>query len=772
MDADSLPFTEPIASTSRAVVTLAYKEPEEDNEQPDAFTDPANLVLYDRAWSECNTKIQTTLSSLHDASLDEIVSFVHSTSSAGHSLYSALSGKVPLPTGLIVGASPGSSSLLFSSLIRLLSRPSTSSADTAPPPCLVSRVSSRDCSNIKNALRSVIGGFIGGAANVELDEEDEDEMEVASGPATIKSALLVPEDMLNLKAWYEHRYAKSDAGAAPTLAILIEDLEAMDGKVLTQLIETLSIYTSTLPLVLLIGIATTSTALYSLLSRKTSNLLSTRDSFVDPGVGAFNALVRGVFVDWAEVPLGLGTKAYGEMWRTFEDLHQSIDATVSFIQYLYMSHFTSSPLAALTLPPSSASDSSALTPAVLEALRALPSLSSAPPSADTLTLLSPTSSPSEDVLPALSALREARLEWARERAIAFEALTMAMEFWEKRRPMEVLLLGVLGEEGKAVEKWVDEVGGLILQASSSKLPTFLRTLTSRLSSYLSAHAFPTSSSSSPLLSFLTAQLSTLDPILSAPRPSGRTNLVNSNLAGGLAGFAAAVGGGGGARNGETDADRAFSRVARETSEGWKERVRSALKPCTDLPLHELWFTNDSSAMKRFHPAPLPLLFRTLSKFDPLSSTSRSSPPPPSSAAANPEEGDQVPHDLAVAYRVYAETHASGRLVNLGEWWAGFEIGVGEEPEEGAEAMRGVGKRKASGGGGGRGGKKARRDEDDEAEEDEGEDDDEDEEDEEEDEGGPARRKQARFLRAVGDLAHLGFLHPTTYRPEHVLKSVY
>lgn len=48
---------------------------------------------------------------------------------------------------------------------------------------------------------------------------------------------------------------------------------------------------------------------------------------------------------------------------------------------------------------------------------------------------------------------------------------------------------------------------------------------------------------------------------------------------------------------------------------------------------------------------------------------------------------------------------------------------------------------------------------------------EDSEDEDEDEG-PERRKQARFLRAVGDLAHLGFIHPTTYRPEHVLKSVY
>lgn len=79
----------------------------------------------------------------------------------------------PLPTG----ASPGSSSLLYSSLVRQLSGTASGDSDAAASsrPCLVSRLTSRDCSNIKNALRSLIGGFIGSDLDVELeDDEDED----------------------------------------------------------------------------------------------------------------------------------------------------------------------------------------------------------------------------------------------------------------------------------------------------------------------------------------------------------------------------------------------------------------------------------------------------------------------------------------------------------------------------------------------------------------------------------------------------------------------
>lgn len=186
---------------------------------------------------------------------------------------------------------------------------------------------------------------------------------------------------------------------------------------------------------------------------------------------------------------------------------------------------------------------------------------------------------------------------------------------------------------------------------------------------------------------------------------------------------------------------------------------------TNLPRHP----------QRFNPATLPSVFRTFAKADPYSDPNYVEPPqdPSLPAAETP-----LPLDLAVAYRTYAESHPSGRLANLGEWWASFELQAADEPEEGGGQggrKNGSTKRNGQGKATGKVKKRARREEEEremaEEEEEEEEEDDEEEEEDDNDEG-PLRRKQARFLRAVGDLAHLGFLHPSTYKPEHVLKSVY
>ncbi|BGP29911.1 Origin recognition complex subunit 3 [Rhodotorula toruloides] len=742
MDADETPWTEPIASTSRAVFTLPYKANDAQEQARADFADAAALEAYRSAWTECNGKVQATLSSLHDASLDQIVAFVRTAADGGDSLYTALSGRALLRTGLIVGASPGSSSLLYSSLVRQLTRPAPANSSSPRRPCLVSRLASRDCSNTKNALRSLIGGFIGSDIEIEADEEGEEEDQHIGGPATLKSALFVPEDMLNLKAWYEHRFGKKDSENAPTLVLLLEDLEAMDGKVLTQMIDTLSHYVDTLPLVFLVGIATTVDAIYSLLSRKTANKLDASSFFVDPGVSAFNALVRGVFVD-SQPPLSLAPKLYTEMWRTFEDLHHSVDATISFIQVAYMTHFTSQPFASFTGPASASPPQ----PTSLEALRTLPSVISAPDFA--ATILDLATSPAA-ILSEIENCRRAVSMWHAERSVAFEALLATMDFWEKRKPMETMLAMVLGEGGeKGLTKTVDDLCSLVLQASSTKLPLFLSFLLDRLSAFLASRpALPTD-----LVDFISCQQIVLLPILDAPRPTGRSTLFNSHVAGGLALPGMGVGGGA-----ASDLDKQFSKVAKEAAEGLKSRLKTALRPCTDLLLHEVWFANDPTVMKRFHPTPLPSLFRTLSRLDPFSDPSYQ---------PDPSEPPPVMHDLIIAYRTYAETHPSGRLANLGEWWGGFELQAADEPKKDDEA----GESAADGDNGkqANGKKRVRNGADADSEE---KDEDGEESESEEEDVGPARRKQARFLRAIGDLAHLGFIHATTYKPEHVLKSVY
>lgn len=103
------------------------------------------------------------------------------------------------------------------------------------------------------------------------------------------------------------------------------------------------------------------------------------------------------------------------------------------------------------------------------------------------------------------------------------------------------------------------------QASSAKLPNYLRAVLSRLETLaMTPEEAASTSRTNELQSFLAAQLSALEPILAAPRPAGRSTLFNTNLAG-----AFSIPGMGNALK----VDQDFSRLAKETAEGLKQRLR-------------------------------------------------------------------------------------------------------------------------------------------------------------------------------------------------------
>lgn len=113
--------------------------------------------------------------------------------------------------------------------------------------------------------------------------------------------------------------------------------------------------------------------------------------------------------------------------------------------------------------------------------------------------------------------------------------------------------------------------GIRSQASSAKLPNYLRAVLSRLEA-LATTTEEAASTSKPkpneLQSFLAAQLSALEPILAAPRPAGRSTLFNTNLAG-----AFSIPGMGSA----SKVDQDFSKLAKETAEGLKQRLRYVVR---------------------------------------------------------------------------------------------------------------------------------------------------------------------------------------------------
>ncbi|KAI5479599.1 origin recognition complex subunit 3 [Pseudohyphozyma bogoriensis] len=716
MQQEDLPFSEPVASTSRGVYTLSYRPPDDSDDEFEDFDQNAGYQLYSQAWTATSQRIQETLSTLHDASLDSIVRFVHpppASLSSTPTLLSRLSSSKPLKTGLIIGVSPGSSSHFFTALCRQLVAPQSASdddADEAPSECLVSRITSRDCGNVKNALKALMGGFM---RNV-VDAEDEE-----------------VEEVVEELSW------TGDTASNPRLIALLEDLEATDPKVLAQLIDVLSQYSQTLPLTFLIGIGTSPNALHESLLRRSMNLLETERFFVEPGIGTFNALIRGVFIDW-DAPLALGPKAYTYLLNSFVDMHHSIEATVSNIQYLYLHHFTTKPYAVLSLSPSDPS-SFTLTSDLkstlldLDSIQDLQSQSSSDPLIQSLSSNSKSPDRTSLFLEEVTECRVARVRWQRllkEGLVVVEAMQEAYEVPVESldRVLKKVADGEARTKGKEkdLKAGLDKLLGMVRQSTSQKFSNLLTIVTSTLESL--AQLEP--STPTDLLSKLSSVKDRLDPLMKGPKSNGRKNLVNVNTLGSEMLNPGA-------------ADREFTKLVSEVV----DTLREGFFPTTDLTLHELWFCNDVEPLRQFHPSFQPEYTKKLQAADDVE--------------VNEE---QAPPDVAVAYRLYRET---GKSINLGDWWTSFEQTAPDEPDAEEEEEEG----KRTDGANGRAQRRKRAREEDE-EEDEDEEGDEDEESEAEAEEDATRRKQARFLRAVGDLAYVGFLQPTSRKAEHVVKSVF
>lgn len=194
-----------------------------------------------------------------------------------------------------------------------------------------------------------------------------------------------------------------------------------------------------------------------------------------------------LFIDW-QAPLALSPKVYDNLWRTFDDLHHSIDATISFIQVsahreaeyagarsgrreadsgpaqnTYMSHYTTSPAHSLhPIVPKASSPGSKDTQAALQDLQSLEcygAISTEGRSADEV----------------LRAAREGYAEWQAARKEAFHVLVRSMEFWDKRKPLESTLSAVLGEGdgGRGLVRTVDELCNLVLYVRSQIPPLSL-----------------------------------------------------------------------------------------------------------------------------------------------------------------------------------------------------------------------------------------------------------------------------------------------------------
>lgn len=299
-------------------------------------------IAYQEAWKSQQDRIDEKLSSINATTVDGIVQFLDETA--------ATAPKDRVPTGLILA---GPNSALRTSIASQIS--SRSSTDRRR---LFVQISSSSGYNLKSVLKTVIQKATSRVAEDDDDELNEQQASRKGGPKLLNYDL----ELLHLHV-QERRIEQA--------VIAVEDTEACDGELLSELIELFSYWQDRIPFVLLFNVATSVEFSQQRLSKAALKCLDGRlfDAAVssDEVEQVFEALTT------SNAPLWLGPGLATMILDRQSDYIQGIESLVQAARYAYMSHFYANAVSIFLVPTLASKD---VSKDHLEAVRNLPSFRS------------------------------------------------------------------------------------------------------------------------------------------------------------------------------------------------------------------------------------------------------------------------------------------------------------------------------------------------------------------------------------------------------------
>ncbi|KAG0192427.1 Origin recognition complex subunit 3 [Apophysomyces sp. BC1034] len=177
----------------------------------------------------------------------------------------------------------------FAQIATALSQPLTTSKRKKAN--YVALLQSNGCPTLKSMMKSMIDQFLqfgdisentGGhvADDENLEEESEQQIESFDVPYRLtsvqaKASRLPNYDLQILEGWYRHATANGTDDNRPNLVIILQDFESFEPGLLQDFVTICSEYRMRIPIVLIIGVATSTEILHQSLSKSTLGLLRT-----------------------------------------------------------------------------------------------------------------------------------------------------------------------------------------------------------------------------------------------------------------------------------------------------------------------------------------------------------------------------------------------------------------------------------------------------------------------------------------------------------------
>ncbi|RUS17934.1 LOW QUALITY PROTEIN: origin recognition complex subunit 3 N-terminus-domain-containing protein [Endogone sp. FLAS-F59071] len=183
-----------------------------------------------------------------------------------------------------------------------------------------------------------------------------------SKSASTQGCRLPNYDMQVLEGWYQHIV---NVGAAttrkrkhgdmndpttpprPNLVVILQDFESFEPTLLQDFITICSEYHPRLPIILLVGIATSAETLHQALPKSALSLLRTEKFHLQRSDRWFSDVVEELFIK-SPIGLKLGPKPYKFLLDHFVLYDFSMGSVVATLKYAVMHHFYANPLSIFT----------------------------------------------------------------------------------------------------------------------------------------------------------------------------------------------------------------------------------------------------------------------------------------------------------------------------------------------------------------------------------------------------------------------------------------
>ncbi|KAJ2946991.1 hypothetical protein O0L34_g16336 [Tuta absoluta] len=283
------------------------------------LTDQLWYITYKRSWNSIQNKLKDLHHQLYDELLSAIVGYISSYNEE------AVEGTIP-SAALLTGVNQPDHTSQFTALVDKIRQ------DVTPH---VAMVTSQDGSTLKYLVENAVWQLIDTNEDYGNDSDCE---ELPLGGKKLKKNHCT---MKTLQRWYNALYRnspKKKAHSQTPLVIIFPDFECFNPSILQDFIMIASSYTSSLPIVLVFGVATTVSALHKCLPYTVSAKLHIRVFHSIPSHVLMNYVVDTIFLTH-ESPVHLSGKVLQYLSDVFLFYDFSVSGLVEGIKYCIMEHY-------------------------------------------------------------------------------------------------------------------------------------------------------------------------------------------------------------------------------------------------------------------------------------------------------------------------------------------------------------------------------------------------------------------------------------------------